>query len=68
MPNAKSRLRLPVGMEATLTLAPLSPRLMMEPLPNWRSIWVTAASMAFFLSLEISISDSSTLVVYHGLS
>ncbi len=46
MPSARSSDSAPVGMASTLTCAPSSPMRMTEPLPNWRSIWVSAPCRA----------------------
>src|ERR671921_1080679 len=48
-PSARSSAKAPVEIEATLG-SPSSPMRMIEPLPNWRSICDTAASIALFLS------------------
>src|ERR1051326_6127039 len=58
-PSARSSDRAPDGMAATLTAASSSPMRMIEPLPNWRSIWVnalfSAESRAF---AAFSVSES----------
>src|SRR5919198_976039 len=41
-PSARSSDSAPDGMADTLTAASSSPMRMIEPLPNWRSIWVSA--------------------------
>src|ERR671917_612662 len=48
-PRARSSASAPVEMAGTFGLSS-SPILMMDPLPNCRSIWVTAASIALLLS------------------
>ena len=42
IPSARSSDSAPVGTTPTRTLAPSSPMRMTVPLPNWRSIWVSA--------------------------
>ena len=46
MPSARSSDSAPVGMASTRTCAPSSPIRMTEPLPNWRSICVSAPDSA----------------------
>src|SRR5215217_927244 len=48
-PRARSRVRAPVGMQAIFCRSS-SPMRMIEPFPNCRSIWETAASIALLLS------------------
>src|SRR5580693_5933551 len=48
-PSATSSAIEPVGITSTGTRVS-SPRRMIEPLPNWRSIWSSADSRAFSLS------------------
>src|SRR3954451_19056636 len=67
MPSARSRDSAPVGIALTFTWAPSSPMRMTVPLPNWRSICVSApcraASRAF-----AAFSSSVTLMVKPRLS
>ncbi len=39
-------------MASTSMVLSFLPSRMIEPLPNWRSIWVSAADRAFDLSME----------------
>src|SRR5688572_3745537 len=50
MPSARSSESAPVEI-ASIGIALWSPRRISEPAPNWRSIWVTAASRAASLAL-----------------
>src|SRR5262249_58293992 len=52
MPSAMSRPREPVDTVSTSIALLFLPRRMMEPLPKLRSIWESAASSAFDLSME----------------
>src|SRR3954451_22851309 len=56
MPSATSSAMDPVGMTST-GARPSSPRRMIDPLPNWRSIWLSAASRAFSRSCGAGMSD-----------
>src|ERR687890_547413 len=60
-PRARSRARAPVGMEATFGRSS-SPMRMIEPFPNCRSIWETAASIALLLSNASSNADVRRLI------
>jgi hypothetical protein len=53
-PSAISRPSEPVEMVSISTTSSLAPSRMIEPLPNARSIWESAASRAFVLSTELS--------------
>src|SRR5919107_1879664 len=64
-PRARSRARAPVGMEATFGRSS-SPMRMIEPFPNCRSIWETAASIALLLSNASSNADVRELIVRLG--
>src|SRR5674476_881471 len=57
-PRAMSRASDPVGTNCMSSLTGWSPRRMTLPLPNWRSICVTAASRALFLSKVALLSCS----------
>src|SRR3954452_19850693 len=62
-PSARSSDSAPVGIASTRTIASSSPMRMIEPLPNWRSIWesapFSAASRAFAaFSCSLSIKPS----------
>src|SRR4051794_10662808 len=64
-PSARSSDSAPVEMASTRTLASSSPMRMIEPLPNWRSIWESApfraASRAFAaFSCSLSIKPCSS--------
>src|SRR5581483_4705628 len=61
MPSARSSAIDPVGIESTCILA-TSPSRMIAPLPNWRSIWASAVSRAFSLSVVFSVgcADAAT--------
>src|SRR5438309_2334724 len=52
MPSAISRPREPVGTVSTSIDLSFLPSRMIEPLPKLRSIWESAASRAFDLSIE----------------
>src|SRR5262249_50957276 len=52
MPSAMSRLSDPVGIVSMSIALEFLPSRMIEPLPNARSIWDSAASSAFDLSME----------------
>src|SRR5690606_456570 len=52
MPSAMSSPSEPVEMASISTTCSFLPSRMMEPLPNERSIWLSAASSAFFLSVS----------------
>ena len=58
MPSATSSPMEPVGIASVSTAAP-SPSFMIEPLPNALSIWPSAASNAFFLSMGPSETTRS---------
>src|SRR6516225_5157711 len=58
MPSAASTAREPVGMTAMATSG-RSPSRMIEPLPNWRSICVSAVSTARHFSLGFTLDMSS---------
>ena len=51
MPSAMSSPRDPVEMASTSMRLSLAPSRMMEPLPKFLSIWASAASSAFCLSM-----------------
>ena len=57
-PSAASTAREPVGMTA-MAVSGRSPRRMIEPLPNCRSIWVSAVSTARHFSLDLTLDMSS---------
>src|SRR3954452_2198755 len=52
MPRAMSRPSEPEEMPSMSIALSFLPSRMTEPLPNWRSIWVSAADRAFDLSIE----------------
>ena len=52
MPSAMSRPSEPVGTVAISTSGSFLPSRMIEPLPKARSIWPSAASSAFDLSID----------------
>ena len=60
MPRATSRAIDPVGITSTGTRVS-SPSRMIEPLPNCRSIWSSAASSALSLSLSLARSGADVL-------
>ena len=67
MPSATSSPMEPVGIASISTAAP-SPSFMIEPLPNARSIWPSAASNAFCLSMEPSETmRSAALAMFASL-
>src|SRR5215212_5936684 len=66
-PRARSRARAPVGMEATLLWRSSSPMRMIEPFPNCRSIWDTAASMALLLSNASLQKETVRTVINIGI-
>ena len=57
-PSAASTASEPVGMTA-MACSGRSPRRMIEPLPNWRSICVSAVSTARHFSLDFTLDMSS---------
>jgi hypothetical protein len=59
MPSAKSRPSDPVETTSISASADLLPMRMIEPLPKARSIWLSAASRALFLSILGSLSENA---------
>src|SRR5258708_38809259 len=59
MPSARSRASAPVET-ASMSICGRSPIFMTEPFPNCSSIWLIAASIAFCLSICLSISVPSS--------
>ena len=60
IPNAISKLKAPVGI-ASISIALNSPSFITEPFPNCFSIWLIAASKAFFFSTFSAIFCSSLI-------
>ncbi len=52
MPSAMSSPSEPVDIASTSIVLSFLPSRMIEPLPNWRSIWLKAADRAFDLSMD----------------
>src|SRR5215217_1858863 len=65
-PSARSSARAPVGIEATFW-GSSSPMRMIEPFPNCRSIWDTAASMALLLSNASLQKETVRTVINIGI-
>src|SRR5688500_9437979 len=58
-PSAMSRPSEPVEMVAISTTLPSRPSRMIEPLPKARSIWLSAASSAFVLSIPVLLFSTT---------
>src|SRR3569623_14502 len=65
MPRAMSSDNEPVEIASTSLTAPASPMRITEPLPNWRSIWLSAALNAFVLFVSIASFPLNCVIGWH---
>src|SRR3569623_1312515 len=64
-PRAMSSDNEPVEIASTSLTAPASPMRITEPLPNWRSIWLSAALNAFVLFVSIASFPLNCVIGWH---